>query len=88
MHPADLRKLVGFSTSSLLGLLVASLAFSAMTGPVRAGDNSWCHPMLLWRPIKHRVTVHCEASWDAPGRSSRRKSTKALSAGRIWRRLG
>jgi len=38
MHPADLRKLVGFSTSSLLGLLVASLAFSAVTGPVQAAD--------------------------------------------------
>jgi hypothetical protein len=38
MHRVNLHKLVGFSTSSLLGLLVASLAFSAMTSPVQAAD--------------------------------------------------
>jgi hypothetical protein len=27
-------------------------------------------------------------NYDTPRRSLRRKSTKALSAGRIWRRLG
>jgi hypothetical protein len=41
-----------------------------------------------------RVSPHAGAkenafeNYDTPRRSLRRKSTKALSAGRIWRRLG
>jgi hypothetical protein len=30
------------------------------------------------------LSVHCEAPWDAPWCSSRRKSTKALSSGCSW----
>ena len=53
----------------------------------------WCG----WRHTFTRYLIRCQSrslvvslrgSLDAPRRSSRRKSTNALSAGRIWRRLG